>query len=78
MCWRDISRQDCHQRKVIAVDNTFTIIQNLSKERQQLFDLGASQKLSDEQRQRIDEITGRLPGLWETYRRELASEPNRR
>lgn len=60
------------------VNNTFTTIQKLSNERQHLFDLGAFQKLSADQCKRIDEITGRLPGLWEVYRRELASEPGRR
>jgi hypothetical protein len=59
-------------------NTTFTTIQKLSNERQHLFDLGGVQKLSDEQRKRIDEITGRLPGLWEVYRRELASEPEPR
>lgn len=57
---------------------TYSIIQQLSNERQHLFDLGGVQKLSDVQRKRIDEITGKLPGLWETYRRELATQPERR
>ncbi len=60
------------------MNNTFTLIEKLSAERQHLFDLGGTQKLSDVQLKRIDEISGRLPGLWETYRRELASEPGRR
>jgi hypothetical protein len=66
------------QKEVITMNDTFTSIQKLSNERQHLFDLGGIQKLSDEQRRRIDEITGRLPGLWEVYRRELASNPGRR
>ena len=65
-------------RESVAMNNTFTTIQKLSNERQHLFDMGGVQKLSDEQRKRIDEITGRLPGLWEVYRREIASEPGRR
>lgn len=57
---------------------TYSTIQQLSNERQHLFDLGGVQKLSDEQRKRIDEITGKLPGLWETYRRELVTRPEPR
>lgn len=60
------------------MNTTYSTIQKLSNERQHLFDLGGVQKLSDEQRKRIDEITGKLPGLWEVYRRELASQPERR
>jgi hypothetical protein len=60
------------------MNNTYSTIQKLSIERQHLFDLGGVQKLSDEQRRRIEEISGRLPGLWEVYRRELASEPEPR
>jgi hypothetical protein len=58
----------------VVNNNTYATIQTLSNERQHLFDLGGSQRLSDQQQKRIDEITGRLPGLWEVYRRELASE----
>ena len=51
----------------------FPIIQKLSNERQHLFELGGVQSLNAEQRKRVDEITGRLPGLWEDYRRELVA-----
>ncbi len=60
------------------MNSTFSTIQKLSRERQHLFELGGIQRLSDEQRKRIDEITGKLPGLWETYRRELAIEHGHR
>jgi hypothetical protein len=55
------------------MSNTYTQIQKLSNERQHLFELGGVQSLSSEQRKRLDEITGRLPGLWEEYRRELVA-----
>ena len=49
------------------------MIQKLSNERQHLFEMGGTQYLSAEQRKRLDEITGRLPGLWDDYRRELVA-----
>ena len=54
-------------------NTSFPMIQKLSNERQHLFELGGVQNLSAEQCKRVDEITGRLPGLWEDYRRELAA-----
>lgn len=59
-------------------ETSFTAIQKLSNERQHLFELGGIQKLSDAQRRRIEEISGQLPHLWDVYRKELASDPDRR
>jgi hypothetical protein len=59
-------------------ETAFTTIQKLCNERQRLFELGGIQRLSDEQRHRIEEISGQLPHLWEVYRKELASDPDRR
>jgi hypothetical protein len=50
------------------------MIQRLSNERHHLWEMAGNGTISDEQRKRIDEITGRLPGLWEQYRSELAAE----
>jgi hypothetical protein len=52
---------------------TYPMIEKLSNERQHLYELAGNSYLTDEQRKRLDEITGRLPGLWDQYRRELAA-----
>jgi hypothetical protein len=62
------------RREAGSVDDLFKTIQDLSNERQTLFDMRDTQKLTDKQRKRIDEITDSLPGLWEQHRRELAAE----
>jgi hypothetical protein len=36
--------------------------------------LAGNEYLSPEQHQRLDEINGRLPELWDQYRRELAAQ----
>jgi hypothetical protein len=50
---------------------TFPIIQKLADERLRLYTLAGNEYLSPEQRRRLDEINGRLPELWDEYRREL-------
>ncbi len=55
------------------MSDTFSLILNLSDERQQLYFLAGKQALTDIQRQRLDELNGKLPVLWDTYRRELAA-----
>jgi len=71
------ARMTGREKEKQHMNATYSTIQKLSNERQHLFELGGIQKLSDEQRRRVDEITGKLPGLWEVYRRELASQPER-
>jgi hypothetical protein len=53
---------------------TFPLIQKLADERLRLYELAANQYLTPEQRARIAEINDRLPGMWDQYRRELASQ----
>jgi hypothetical protein len=58
----------------VMMNDTFDLIQNLSTERQNLYFLAGKQHLTAEQLQRLDEITGKLPTLWDAYRREYASQ----
>jgi hypothetical protein len=51
----------------------FSLILRLSDERQQLYWLAAKQHLTLDQHARLDELNAKLPDLWDTYRRELAS-----
>ena len=53
--------------------DTFQTILNLSEERFQLYLLAGHQRLMPDQAARLDEITARLPVLWDQYRRELAA-----
>lgn len=53
---------------------TFPIIQKLSDERLRLYELAADNALTFDQRQRLNEINDRLPGLWDQYRRELVAQ----
>ncbi len=53
---------------------TFPVITQLSEERLHLYEMASSQRLTPEQQKRLDEINGRLPDLWDQYRRELAAE----
>jgi hypothetical protein len=53
---------------------TLPIINKLANERQHLYDIAAEHALTFEQRQRITEITDKLPGLWDQYRREVAAQ----
>ncbi len=55
------------------MDDTFSLILKLSDERQQLYFLAGKQSLTDAQHQRLDELNGKLPVLWDTHRRELAA-----
>ncbi len=54
------------------MDETFELIQKFSNERQYLYRLGGKQHLSAAQRQRLDELNGQIPMLWDRHRRELA------
>ena len=56
------------------MNDTFQTILKLSDERFQLYLLAGHQRLLPDQASRIDEITGRLASLWDTYRRELAAD----
>lgn len=48
-------------------------IHSLANERFQLFRLAGKQHLTPEQLDRMHEIEGRLPGLWDLHRREIAA-----
>ncbi len=48
-------------------------IQSMATERQQLYWLAGHQHLTPTQLDRLHEIEGRLPGLWDLHRRELAA-----
>jgi hypothetical protein len=55
------------------MNNAMEQIQSLAAERFSLFRLAGKQHLSPEQLDRLHEIEGRLPGLWDLHRRELAA-----
>ncbi len=55
------------------MSDTFSLILKLSDERQQLYFLAGKQVLTVAQHQRLDELNGKLPVLWDTYRREVAA-----
>ena len=48
-------------------------IQRLANERFELFRLAGKQHLTQPQLDRLHEIEGRLPGLWDLHRREVAA-----
>ncbi len=56
------------------MNDTFSLILKLSDERQQLYFLAGTQALTPDQHGRLDELNGKLPVLWDTYRRELAAD----
>lgn len=56
------------------MNETLEQIQNLANERQHLWRKAAQVGLSDKQVLRVQTITTELNGLWDMYRRELASE----
>lgn len=59
----------------MAHDNeTLAQIHRLANERGQLYRLAGKSHLTADQRARIDEITGKLPMLWDQHRREVAGE----
>jgi hypothetical protein len=55
------------------MNETMDKIQSLATERFNLFRLAGNQHLTPEQLDRLHEIDGRLPGLWDLHRRELAA-----
>jgi hypothetical protein len=55
------------------MNETLELIQRLSEERNTLYRLAGKSRLLPDQEARLNEITGRLPGLWDSYRRELAA-----
>ncbi len=56
------------------MNETLDYIQKLANERIELWRLAGKQHLTPDQAARVDEITGRLPDLWDQYRRELAAD----
>ena len=54
-------------------EDTLELIQKVANERHMLYRLAGKQHLTLEQQNRLDEITNRLPILWDQYRRELAA-----
>ena len=58
------------------MDTTLTLpmIDKLADERLRLYEQASEHALTPEQRQRISEISDRLPVLWDQYRRELAAQ----
>jgi hypothetical protein len=54
-------------------EDTLELIQKVANERQLLYRLAGKQHLTLEQQSRLDEITNKLPVLWDEYRRELAA-----
>ena len=54
-------------------EDTLDLIQKVANERLMLYRLAGKQYLSPEQQNRMDEITNRLPLLWDQYRCELAA-----
>ena len=55
------------------MNDTFALILKLTDEKQQLYFSAGKQQLTPNEHSRLDELNGRLPGLWDAYRRELAS-----
>jgi len=55
------------------MNETLDLIQYLSNERHNLYRLAGKQHLTDDQLSRVHEIEGRLAGLWDQHRRELAT-----
>lgn len=55
---------------------SLSTINKLADERLRLYEQASEHALTPEQRARITEITDRLPGLWDQYRREVAAEHN--
>jgi hypothetical protein len=54
------------------MSETFALILKLSDERQNLYFLAGKQHLTPGEHNRLDELNGRLPVLWDAYRREIA------
>lgn len=48
-------------------------IQSLANERAFLYRLAGKQHLTPAQHQRLDELNGRLPTLWDAHRREVVA-----
>lgn len=56
------------------MNDTLELIQSLSDERYTLYRQAGRGGLLPDQEQRLSEINGRLPLLWDEYRRELAAD----
>lgn len=56
------------------MNDTLDLIQKLSNERLNLYFLAGKQHLTPDQLYRLNELTGQLYSLWDTHRRELASD----
>ena len=55
------------------MNDTLDEIQRLSNERHDLYRLAGKQHLTPDQEYRLNELSGRLPILWDQHRRELAA-----
>ena len=55
------------------MNETLELIQSLSDERYTLYRQAGKGGLRPDQEQRLNEINGRLPVLWDEYRRDLAA-----
>lgn len=53
---------------------TYDLIQRLSNERHKLWRLAGNGQATERDRERIQQITGKLDTLWDTYRREIAGD----
>jgi hypothetical protein len=56
------------------MNETLDQIQKLANEMHYLYSVAGKQHLTPDQEQRLNEITGRLPTLWDLHRRELAAD----
>ena len=56
------------------MSETLDLIQKLANEMHYLYSVAGKQHLTPDQEQRLNEITGRLPVLWDQHRRELAAD----
>ena len=55
------------------MNDAISQIQVLAEEAQTLYRVAAKQHLSPVQMDRLHEIQGRLPGLWDLHRREVVA-----
>lgn len=55
------------------MSETFSLINQMSDERFNLYRLAAKQHLTTAQHERLNAINNQLPVLWDQYRREVAS-----
>jgi hypothetical protein len=56
------------------MSETLDLIQKYSDERLNLYYLAGRQHLTPDQEYRLNELSGKLPTLWDQHRRELAAD----